>query len=135
MALRVDRGIGGGDGPLAVDHVGDSIGGRLVRIHGRVVGQADFPIRITQERKTEVELSIERPVFLDRIETDPQDRCILSLEFLDSVPESLSFDGSPRGVSFGVKPKDDSLSRKVGELQSLSGVCLGGELWRLLADA
>jgi hypothetical protein len=115
------------DRSVRSDHVGDTIGVTLIRIGSSVVVQSYTAFRIGKQLELKVELPGERPIFLDRIEADPQYDHSLGFEVLDSVPEPFSFDGSPGGVGFGIKPQNHGLAGKVRKLDRLTVLILGAE--------
>jgi len=115
------------DRAVRSDHVGDTIGVTLIRIGSSVVVQSYTAFRIGKQLERKVELPSERPVFLNRIEADPQYDHSLGFEVLDSVPEPFPFDGSPGGVGFGIKPKHYGLAGKIRKLDRLTVLIFGAK--------
>src|SRR5262245_27548377 len=113
------------DGAVRTDHVGDTIGVALIGIGSSVIVQSYTAFRIGKQLERKIELPGEGPVLLYRIEADPQYDHSLGFEVLDSVPEPLPFDGSPRRVGLGVKPQHHGLSGKVRKLDRFTVLIFG----------
>ena len=122
------------DRAVRSDHVGDTIGVTLIRIGSSVVVQSYTAFRIGKQLERKVELPGERPIFFDRIEADPQNDHALGFEVLDSVPEPLSFDGSPWSVGFWIKPQHDGLAGEIGKLDRFTVLILGAKRWSFFPD-
>ena len=75
---------------------------------------------IAQQIVGEAELVPERLVGGNRIAANADDRGIQFLEVLDSITESVSFDGSPRCIGFRIPPEQGVATREIVERDGLS---------------
>ena len=122
------------DRAVRTDHVGDTIGVTLIRIGSSVVVQSHTAFRIGKQLERKVEFPGERPVFLDRVEADPQYDHTSGFEVLGSVPEPFTFDSSTRGVGLGIKPQHHGLSGKIRKLDRLTVLIFGLESGSFVPD-
>lgn len=76
-----------GDAALLVDEVGDAAGVFVAWTAGGAVGQADFPVGVTEQRKGEVVLLGEAGVVFYGVEADAEDLRVLRFVLLGQVPE------------------------------------------------
>ena len=113
------------DRAVRTDHVGDTIGVTLIRIGSSVVVQSYTAFRIGKQLERKIEFPGERPVFLHRVEADPQYDHTLGFEVLDSVPEPFAFDGSARCVGLGIKPQHHGLPGKIRKLDRFTVLIFG----------
>jgi hypothetical protein len=89
---------------------------------------------VAQEGEGEVEFCGKRPVLLDAVEGDAEDRDVLLLEFADSITESAPLESSARRVCFGVEPEQEALAVEVAQTHAPAVVVCHVELGSLSAD-
>ncbi len=95
-------------GDLSIlDGIGDS--SRVPGIFGgrRAVRHPDLTIGVAEQLEGELKLLGESLVLLDGVEAHAKDDRSRALKLLDSIPESIALNRSPRGVGLGIEPKDD----------------------------
>jgi hypothetical protein len=95
------------DDPVAVDEVADPfgeadlVGARVARLELH----ADLLVVVGQQPEREVELLTERLVRLGRVEADPEDLAVQTLEVGGLVTQAFSLDRSTGGVGHRVPPQ------------------------------
>ncbi len=120
--------MGLGDAAVLVDQVRDAAGVLVFRTAGGTVGNADLPIRVADQRKSEPVFRGELPVLFGRVEADPDDRGVLFPVLLGQVPEPGPFRGSPGCVGLWIEPEDDFLSAQIAQADALSFMVDGFEI-------
>ena len=94
-----------------------SLGHRFVGVAQKVVGEA--------------ELLLELLVGLGLVCADAEDDTFAAVEILDSITEPLAFDGSARGIGFGVPPQQHALAGKIPKRDFLAVLIDQREIGRL----
>lgn len=100
----------------------------------RTVSRGYRCIDIAQEIVREVELVAESLVLRRCIGTDPEDHGVLFSEIQDSITEPLAFDGSPRGIGFGIPPQQYMIAGEVGKADQFVVLVGQAERRRLGSD-
>ena len=122
---RVHLGVGLGDLPFFVDHVGDAAGVFVLFGLAGTVGQADLVVRVAEEGEGEFVLFGERLVLGLRIETDAEDLRVLRFVLGLEVPEPGTLARSAGCVGLRVEPEDDFPAAQIAETNGVAVVIDG----------
>lgn len=107
MAAWTDGVVGFEDFSVFVDQVADAPRVPGCGVVASAVGKAQGAGRVAQQREGKAEFLCKGRVFLLGIETHSQYFHVPRLKIGDLVAEPATFSGSPRSISFGVKPQQD----------------------------
>ena len=131
MVGRCHLGVSARDGALAIDEIADAGRMLLACIRRRAVSDAHGFVNVTEQIKWKSELVAERLVFSFGIAAYAEDHRVVVSKLLDSITEPFAFDGSPRGVGFGVPPEQDVLAFELIERDRLPILIREGKARRL----
>ena len=124
MIGRFHLEVGLGDSAIAANEIADPGWMFLPGVAGRAVSDTHFSIDVAKQIVRKVEFVSERFIFRRRIATHAEHHGVFGIEVLDSVTEPFAFDGSAGCVGFGVPPKKDVLTCKVGQRNGISVLVL-----------
>src|SRR2546427_7755491 len=111
-----------GDATLLVDDIRNAAGVFVTRSAGGAVGQADFPVGVTEQRKGKFVLLGKAGVVLNRVKADAEDLGVLRFVLVGQVPEPGTLGRSTAGVGLGEEPQHDFLAAKVTELHATAAM-------------
>lgn len=118
----IDLGISLHDFLIRSDEIADAICILSFGAFTRSVRHSHGPTRVAKEGKGEIELLGERPVLFDGVEADAQNLNVSFFERCNVIAEPATLGGSPRGVGFGIKPKENVSPGEIGELDRAARV-------------
>jgi hypothetical protein len=130
---RIHLGVGLGDLPFFVDHVGDTAGVFVLFGLTGPVGQADRVVRVAEEGEGEFVFFGESLVLGLGVETDAEDLRVLRFVLGLEVPEPGTFARSAGCVGLRVEPEDDFLAPQIAEADDVAVVIGGLEIGSSLA--
>ncbi len=113
MLGRLDLGVDPLNDSLRVNQVGNPFGARLGGILGDAVGYAHRPVNVREKVEGKVELFAKSAVCRWGVKTGAEDYDVFGVELLDSIPESVAFDRSPRRIGHGIPPQHHVASPKL----------------------
>jgi hypothetical protein len=120
MSRRLDLGVDLMDGAILIDKVGYPAGALILATHklleppDAISGQ-HLVVFITEHGICETLFLHELALFGGRIGTNADNLNVSFLEFPEFITESLTFDGSARGIGFGEEPENHFLPPEVLE--------------------
>lgn len=113
ILTRIHLSDGVGDIPVSADDIRNPLGCSIFLRTASAVGDADFPLGITQQRIRKRFIVREFLVRSNIISAAAEYLNVVALKLLDSITEPLALSRSATRTGARIKPQHDSLSRIV----------------------